>query len=73
MHKIACSTDKYIVVVLYVHIYISSDIFMYVYDLSYLGSLGPRGVHNCESACKYESSTTCVDFETFHTLNIPFL
>ena len=35
-------------------------------NLSYPGSLGPRG------ARKYESSTTCVDFETLHTLNILF-
>ena len=41
-------------------------------NLSYPGSLGPRGARNCESARKYESSTTCVDFETFNTLNIPF-
>ena len=30
MHKITCSIDKYVVVVLYVLIYISSDILMYV-------------------------------------------
>ena len=42
-------------------------------NLSYLGSLGPRGARNCESARKYESSSTYVDFETFYTLNIPFL
>ena len=41
-------------------------------NLSSPGSLGPRGACNCESARKYESSTTCVDFETFHTLNILF-
>ena len=41
-------------------------------NLSYPGSLGPRGARNCESARKYESSTTCVDFETLHTLNILF-
>ena len=41
-------------------------------NLSYPGSLGPRGARNCESARKYESSTTCVYVETFHTLNILF-
>ena len=51
-------------------------IHMYLYvhiqcNLSYPGSLGPRGARNCESARKYESSTTYVDFETFNTLNIP--
>ena len=41
-------------------------------NLSYPGSLGPRGARNCESARKYESSTTCVYVETLHTLNILF-
>ena len=38
----------------------------------YPGILGARGAPNCETAHKYESSSTCVDFDTFHTLNIRF-
>ena len=39
------------------------------------GELGPWGTRNCESARKYESSSTCVDnvIKTFHTLNNLFI